>query len=182
MSNNFINEKMNQEVFLYCIKYENKPIYIGSTFNINKRQESHNKQLISSIKEGFSNIYLYDFLKNKNRENGDIYKIELIEIKKCFNDIVIIGDNIFEYRRNIEEEKIIRYCLNKGIALLNMKYPCKFWFYENKLIERDINSSKINVNDYKIVENINIFDYITNKNFNNIFDTSIKNIDDVLFN
>ena len=87
--------------------------------------------------------------------------IKLKPIKNVYDDIVIVGDNKFEYRRYIEEEKAIRYVINKGYPLLNMKYPCKYWYDNDNLIERNT------ADDYMIWSLENVYDTTKNKDVRN---------------
>ena len=106
-----------EDSVVYCIKYNNIPIYIGSTKNLKKREGRHNKCLNrkgSETKEWY--YHLYEFL----RLNG-VSKIKL-EIIKSFKDIKE-GHN---FKRYIIEEEAINYCIDKGIKLLNVKYPCLY--------------------------------------------------------
>jgi len=160
-----LEKTLNQKAFIYAIKYNEIPIYIGSTLNIERREKDHNINLKKVINKNGGNKFLYDYIYRFNNELNINY-IKLHIIKEIYNDIVIIKNNLFEYRRNIEEEKIIRYCLNKGICLTNMVYPCVYWFDDNKLIHREkLVDSKIKIQDYNITKNINIYNYILEKEF-----------------
>lgn len=123
--------KLDRKAYIYSIDYKNRPIYIGSCVNIASRETTHNKELVLA-KESFGHTQrLYNYLYDK------IEKIKLKPIKEFYDDIVLIGTYKLEYRKLIEEEKAIRYCFEKGIQLLNVKWPCKFWHdKEGKIYER----------------------------------------------
>lgn len=113
--------------YIYAIYFQNEIIYIGSTSNIEKRELSHNKNLrkryrcVSGLDDEYLSSGLYDFcIMNK------IDKIELKEISSGYNDLVIIANGLFEWRRFIEEDKYIKYCLDKGCNLQNINWSTYF--------------------------------------------------------
>lgn len=137
--------------YIYAIYFKSKIIYIGSTSDIEKREKSHNKNLknrykcVGGLDDEYLSDSLYDFcIKNK------IENLELKEISKGYNDMVIISNGLFEWRRFIEEDKYIKYCLDKGCKLTNIVWSTYFdedLVYrvgDNKIIDKNKNND-----DYK---------------------------------
>lgn len=111
-----------KKFYIYCIRFDCNPVYIGSTSNIYKRQLSHNKELRIAKMASFHTRNLYNYLYNK------IDRIDLEIIYDGYDDIVLLSNYVIEYRKYIQEEKFIRNCIyKKQIPLLNMKWPCKNW-------------------------------------------------------
>lgn len=102
--------KSKNTSYIYSISIDNIPIYIGSTNNIHERQKSHNSNIKNCRKYNWQQQKMYLYLLDNNITN-----IKL--------NIILTFNNITYENRYIEEERVIKYCFDKGIKLFNIKYP-----------------------------------------------------------
>ena len=74
-------KNFTKKAYIYKIEYENKPIYIGSTNDIKRREKDHNKNLINNEnKHLYINLRLLGFKE-----------IKLVVIVKLAADITLTG-------------------------------------------------------------------------------------------
>lgn len=100
--------------YIYAIEYEGKPIYIGSTRDVLKRQKGHNKGIAKS------DAFLYRQLRLLN-----IKEVNL-KVLKQFDNYCYKGKKkkFYEYRYFVED-KYIRRAIDKGLVLLNTYFACE---------------------------------------------------------
>jgi hypothetical protein len=128
-------EYANKRYYVYAIYHLGDIIYIGSTYDMEKRSINHNSNLRKSYKVSFEYVdnSLYRYCCKNN-----ICDIQIVEIQSGYDDICIVGKGKHEYRRFIEEEKYINHCLKKGIKITNVSFPT---FYDKDGLERTISNN-----------------------------------------
>lgn len=136
----FIPRKKGTKIFnlcvyyIYCIYHNRKPIYIGSTNNIERREKDHNR-MIKKRNMVYRNIgyipepnELYNYCAYHN-----IKQVKLKVVKEGFNKIVSLKNNVFEEERYIEEDKHIQHLIKKGIKIVNVSHACNYDYEGNRL-------------------------------------------------
>lgn len=105
-----------RKAYIYSINNINGDIlYIGSTYDINDRQKTHNKKLIDS-----------DSLLYKSLRELGISNIELKIIKEFDSYYYKVKNGIYTSYKLFMEEKYIKHCVEKGIYLYNKYYPMEY--------------------------------------------------------
>ena len=144
---------MDKKIYIYCIKYKDNVVYIGSTSDVRKRQRRHNKSLKRAKISNYFRLPLYRYLCDKI----DVIKLEIIGYTTESNMYTI-------------EEKYIRYCLyNKGITLLNCIWPSINWTYDDGFpLRKKPKGNSINYLDIPYIGNNPIYKEIYEFQINRI--------------
>ena len=74
VSRSMISKYYNQEIMsaVYCCKYDNEVVYIGSTSNYKERIETHYRKIDNNEND---DIYLYEYLKDKDKSKIEFFPI-----------------------------------------------------------------------------------------------------------
>lgn len=74
VSRSMISKYYNQEIMsaVYCCKYDNEVVYVGSTSNYKERIETHYRKIDNNEND---DIYLYEYLKDKDKSKIEFFPI-----------------------------------------------------------------------------------------------------------